>query len=205
MRKCVADRERSAGVSIFVIGDGDEGVVALRAALVHKKVIVAAAALLAGIFSTWRRARVIDRAAPLFGVEELTDAAEVFVAFSAHQIFMAMAFARVAPFGGRKTDFEVFREPFDVPLGERDHGIRAAISWAVETIVVRHRRRWPPDMLEGCTKSYYRTARCRRECLRACHDTVKRRFGIVNAQFLGVRGLLATASLSVSCLVMPGD
>ncbi len=108
--------------SILVIGNGDERVVVLAAALVHQKVVVAAAAV-AGIFAAGPRAAVINRAAAFLRVEELADAAVMLIALSAHQIFVAVAFARVALLRRIERDVEIFREALDVALVERDDRI----------------------------------------------------------------------------------
>ena len=125
--------------SILVIGDGDERIVVLAAALVHQKIIVAAAAV-AGIFAAGGGARMVDRAAPLFRVEELADAAVVFIALAAHQIFMAVAFAREALLRRVERQLEILGEAFDVALVERDDRIRAAVARALQTIIVSHLR-----------------------------------------------------------------
>jgi hypothetical protein len=111
-----------AAISIFVIGDRDELVVVLAAPLVHQEIVIAAAAV-AGIIPARERARMIDRATPELGIEELADAAVMFVALAAHQILVAVAFAREAPLGRLVFQIEVPGEALDVALVERDHGI----------------------------------------------------------------------------------
>ena len=87
---------------VLVIGDGDEGCVVLGAALVHQKIIVAAADFRARIIAAGGGAGLVDRAAAFLGVEELADAAKVFVALTAHQVFVAVAFAR--ELGARRSE-----------------------------------------------------------------------------------------------------
>ena len=92
--------------SILMTGHGDEGAVLLAAALVHEEVVVSAAAA-ARIFAAGGGAGVIDRAAPFFGVEELADTAVVLVALAAHDVFVAVGFARVALLRGFERQLEV--------------------------------------------------------------------------------------------------
>jgi hypothetical protein len=124
-------------MSIRVAGDGDEGHVLLAAALVHEEVIISAAAG-AWIFAAGGGAGVINRAAAFFGVEELADAAEVFVALAAHDRFVAVGFARVSLGRGFYRHLEVLGEALHVALIERDDRIRAAVARAVQTIVLGH-------------------------------------------------------------------
>jgi len=115
-------RPAQTPASILVIGNSDERVVVLAAALVHQEIIIAAAAV-ARIFAAGARASVIDRAAALFRIEELADAPVMLVALAAHQIFVAVTFARVALLRRIERDLEIFREAFHVALIERDHRI----------------------------------------------------------------------------------
>jgi hypothetical protein len=126
----------SAG-SIRVPRYGNEGHVLLAAALVHQEVIISATSS-AWIFAAGGGAGVINRAAAFFGVEELADAAEVFVALAAHDGFVAVGFARVALGRGFDRHLEVLGEALHVALIERDDRIRAAVARAVQTIVLGH-------------------------------------------------------------------
>ena len=128
--------------SIAVIGNGDERVVVLGAPLVHQKVVVTAAAVIAWIIAAGGGTRLINRAAALFGIEELADPPEVLVAFPAHQILVAVAFARKALLRGGERDPEIFRKAFDIALRQRDDRIRAAVSGTVQTFIVSHLRLW---------------------------------------------------------------
>jgi hypothetical protein len=105
-----------------MIGDRDDRIVVLAAALVHQKIIVAAAAV-AGIFAAGVRAGLVDRAAPLLRIEELADAPIMFVALAAHQIFVAVAFARETLLRRVERQLEILGEAFDVALVERDDRI----------------------------------------------------------------------------------
>jgi hypothetical protein len=124
-------------MSIRVTGDGDEGHVLLAAALVHQEVIISATSG-AGIFAAGGGAGMINGAAAFFGVEELADAAEVFVALAAHDGFVAVSFARVAFGCGFNRHLEVLGEALHVTPVERDDRIRAAVARAVQTIVLGH-------------------------------------------------------------------
>ena len=124
--------------SVLMIGDGDERRVVLRLALVHQKIIIAAAALFTGIVAAGGGAGFIDRAAPRLGVKKLADAAEVFVGLAPHQKFVAVANAGEALFRGREAELVVLGEALDVTLVERDDGVRAAIAGAIEAVVMRH-------------------------------------------------------------------
>ena len=75
--------------SILVIGEGDELVVLLRAALEGQEIVVAAAAS-AGKRAAYGGPRLVDGAAPLLGVEEAADAAVNRVLFTPHGIFPPM-------------------------------------------------------------------------------------------------------------------
>lgn len=126
-----------------MIGDRGERFVVLAAALVHQEIIISAAAV-AGVIAARGGTRLIDRAAAFLGVEELADAAVDFIALAAHQVFVAVAFAREAPFRRVVFQREMLGEAFDVALIQRDNRIRTAISRTVEAIVVSHLRRSAP-------------------------------------------------------------
>jgi hypothetical protein len=121
-----------------VIGDGDEGVVFLRFALVHEEIIIAAARVFTRVCAARRRADFVNRAAPLLRVEELANAAEVLVALATHQIFVAVAFARVALLGCASGHTEMLGEPVDVAFSQHNDGIGAAIAGAFQTIIMGH-------------------------------------------------------------------
>ena len=124
--------------SIAVIGDGDERVVVLRAPLVHQKVVVTAAAVIAWIVAAGGGTRLVNRATPILGVEELADASEVFIAFPAHQKLVAVAFSRKALLRGRERQLEMLGEAFDVALRQRNDRVRAAVPGTIQTIIVSH-------------------------------------------------------------------
>jgi hypothetical protein len=71
-------------IGLSVVGGGDKLVVLLRPALERQEIVVAAAA--AGIAAANGRARLVDRAAALLGVEERADAAERLVGLAAEGI-----------------------------------------------------------------------------------------------------------------------
>ena len=124
-------------ISILVAGHGDERFVFLAAAFVHQKIIIPATAG-AGIIAAGGRARVIDSAAAFFGVEELADAAEVFVSLAAHEVFITVAFARELGLRRFNRHLEVPRQAIDVALVQRNHRIRAAIAGAVQAVILGH-------------------------------------------------------------------
>lgn len=122
---------------ILVVRDGDELVVFLAATLVHEEIIVAAAAG-AGVGTARGRASLVNGAAPLFGVEELTDAAEVFIALAAHDVLVAVRGAREAALRGFVLQIKMLREAFDITLVQGNDRIRTAVSRAIQTIVLSH-------------------------------------------------------------------
>lgn len=126
------------GTSILVIGNGDERVVVLHAPFVHQKVVVTAAAVVAWIIAAGGGPRLIDCAPALFGIEKLADPPEVLVAFPAHQILVAVPFAREALLCGRERQLEMLAEAFDVALRQRNNRIRAAVPGTIQTIIVSH-------------------------------------------------------------------
>lgn len=105
-----------------MIGDRDEGVVVLAAPLVHQEVVISAAAG-ARIGTAGTRTRLVDRAAAKLGVEELADAAVMRITLTAHQILMAVPFARESLLRRAVTEVKVGREPLDVALIESNDGI----------------------------------------------------------------------------------
>ena len=121
-----------------MIGDGDPGRIVLAAALVHQEIIIAATCVLAWIVAAGGGARVIDRALAFFGIEELADAAEVFVALAAHQILVAVALAGEALLRRREAQLMIFGEALDIAFGQRDDRVRAAIAGTVQAIVQGH-------------------------------------------------------------------
>jgi fumarate hydratase class II len=129
--------EDSDGASVLVIGDGDELVVFLAATLVHQEIIVAAAAG-TGVGAARGRTRRVNGAASLFGVEELADAAEVFIALAAHDVLVAVGGAREAALRGLEFQIKMLREAFDVTLVQGNDRIRTAVSRAIQTIVLSH-------------------------------------------------------------------
>lgn len=130
----------ASAASILVIGNGDEHVVVLHAPFVHQKIVVAAAAVVARIVAAGGGPRLIDRATALFGIEELADPPEVLVAFPAHQILVAVAFAREALLRGCEGQLEMLGEAFDVALRQRNDRVRAAVPGTIQTIIVSHLR-----------------------------------------------------------------
>src|SRR5689334_16829156 len=93
-------------------GGRDELVVALAAALGREEVVIAAA-LAVGVLAADTRSRVVDRAAALFGVEELANPLEDVVLLVA-QDALAVSDLGVTLLGLLVSEAEVFGEPPDV-------------------------------------------------------------------------------------------
>ena len=117
-----------------MVGDCHEGLVFLTAAFVHEKIIVTASAA-ARIGAAGRGTRRVDGAAPLVGIEEAADAAEVFVILAPHRILMPMGFFGEALPGVVERQAEMLCQASDVALRQRDYGIGAAVTGAVEAVV----------------------------------------------------------------------
>lgn len=106
-----------------MIGDCDEAWVVLNSAFVHQEIIVAAAGVFAWVLAAGFWPRMINRAAALFCIKELTNAAEVFVGFAAHNVFMAVCLAGIALARAFERQLEMLGEAFDVTLVERNHRV----------------------------------------------------------------------------------
>src|SRR5262245_15704979 len=107
------------GWTSLVRGACDEFGIALRLALERQEIVVAAAPI-AGIAAAGSGAGRVDGAAPLVGVEEPADAAEVLILLAAHGVLVAPALHCELGLGFVEGQVEVPCESLDVPLGEGD-------------------------------------------------------------------------------------
>lgn len=105
-------------LSVCVVGQGDEILVFLRSAFERQEVIVTAAA--AGITTAYRGSGLIDGAAPLFGIEELANPAEVLIGLPPHRILLTIAGGGILLLRLRKADTEMLCQPLHIPLLQRD-------------------------------------------------------------------------------------
>src|SRR5262245_3947030 len=123
----------SPAATSLVVGDGDELGVLLGAPLEGQEVVVAAAS--AGEAATERRARLVDRAAALLGVEEAAHAPEDLVRLAPHGVLAAPALDRELGLGLAEGDPKVLGQPFHIALVERDQRIGAAIAGTFLAVV----------------------------------------------------------------------
>src|SRR5262249_40054977 len=77
----------------------------------------------------------IHRAAPLLGVEEAADAAEVLILLAAHRVLVAPTLDRELLLRLLEAQVEVLRQPLHVALGERDQRIRAAVAGTFAAVI----------------------------------------------------------------------
>ncbi len=128
--------------SVVVVGEGDELVVLLGAALEAEEVVVAAAAP-ARERAAHGGPRLVDGAGALGDVEEAADLAEHRVLLAPHGVLAAMLFLGKRLLGVLVGQVVVAGQALHIALIQGDERVRAAITGAFLTLILRwaHARR----------------------------------------------------------------
>ncbi len=100
----------------------DIGLVVLRIALEPQEIVIPAVRY-ARIFPAHRGPSIVDRAAPRLDIEELADLAVILVLLPAHDALIAVAGFQIFLLGGLGCQPEIFGEPCEIALVDRDRRI----------------------------------------------------------------------------------